>query len=749
MPKSSQKPQALEVTLGLMDGSTCHGRLTRFTPLLQQLDFSPDEGGEQPSSRLIACEKVAYIGFHSREGHPFEPPHLASMRSMRIHTVTGEAFPVLVPAVLSHPSGFHAFIESGDLAFERMYFYHHGVRAKESPEPIGEIIVREKLANSKAIEQALHTQQDEREKPLGRILVDGKKIAGKQVREALQKQQHKRMKLGEILIEAGLIKQADLDKALTDQAMRRGKKLGEVLVEQKIISEEELISALAVKFNMPMVDLDEYPIDPVAITEIDEALILKHRVLPVASGDTSLTVAISDPMATEAFADIRFSTNKQVREVLVTPSQLSRHLEHLLGSTGENEYDWLEIESIGEEGETEREEDEVQALRNAKAPPIVRLVNKIILTGLNKRASDIHLLPQEKDMKVAYRVDGDLRETTSIGKKAVPRVIARIKIISGMDISERRLPQDGRLVVRHDGRLVEFRISCIPGIHGESIVMRVLDKDMAVDLDTLGLKEEDHKRLSLLIRKPFGFILATGPTGSGKSTTLFAIIREIATLPLHIITIEDPVESEIRGVNQIQVNEQIGLTFARVLRNVLRHDPDVVMVGEIRDQETAEIAIRAALTGHLMLSTLHTNTAADTVTRLTDIGIPTYLVASALLGIFSQNLVKRLCPDCRETVATDQEISGILKGLGLDVPESLFMPGSCSRCDETGFTGRVMVYEFMEVTDEVRQAIHDGMVGQDLQRIAEDAGMVPKHRHALELACQGMISRDELLRLLI
>ncbi|MFQ5581440.1 MAG: GspE/PulE family protein [Mariprofundaceae bacterium] len=750
MPKSSQKSQASEVTLGLINGDRLHGHLAHFTPLLRHLDVTQRDKTDKQGQTSLACEEVAYIGFHPTNGDTSEPPHLASMQSIKVHALTGETFPVLIPAIMSHPSGFHAFVQSDDLPYERMFFYHHGVRSKEKSEPIGEILVSENLAKSEAIKQALSTQQDNRKKPLGRILVDEKKVEDQQVQEALASQQRKRKHLGEILIETGLIKQEDLDKALIDQAMRRGKKLGEVLIEQHIISEEELISALAVKFHMPMVNLDEYPIDPVAVTEIDESLILKHRVLPVASDDTSLTVAISDPLAAEAFADIRFSINKQVKEVLVTPLQLSKHLERLLGSTGENEFDWLEIESIGEEeGGKDKIEDEVQALKDARAPPIVRLVNKIILTGLNKRASDIHLLPQAKDMKVAYRVDGDLRGTTTIGKKTIPRVIARIKIISGMDISERRLPQDGRLVVRHENMHVEFRISCIPGIYGESIVMRVLDKEMAVDLNTLGLKEEDHKRLSLLIRKPFGFILATGPTGSGKSTTLFSIIREITALPLHIITIEDPVESEIRGVNQIQVNEQIDLTFAKVLRNVLRHDPDVVMVGEIRDRETAEIAIRASLTGHLMLSTLHTNTAVDTVTRLADIGIPTYLVASSLLGIFSQNLVKRLCPKCRESVDTDQEISGVLKGLNLEVPQMLFAPVGCSRCDDTGFAGRTLVYEFMEVTDDVRQAIHDGMVGQELQKVAEDTGMIPKCRHALELACQGMISRDELLRLLV
>ena len=279
--------------------------------------------------------------------------------------------------------------------------------------------------------------------------------------------------------------------------------------------------------------------------------------------------------------------------------------------------------------------------------------------------------------------------------------------------------------------------------------MRALNKEMALDLPALGLRDEDRRRLSLLIRKPYGLILATGPTGSGKSTTLFALLKTLSGLPIHIVTIEDPVESEIAGANQIPVNSKIGMTFARILRNVLRHDPDVIMVGEMRDQETAEIGIQAALTGHLMLSTLHTNNAVDTIVRLTDLGIPSYLLGPALLGVISQNLVPRLCPDCRKPVPADPELQSMARGLGFtDLPQ-LFEAGGCERCDHSGYTGRTLVYEFLEVGDAVRQAIHDGLVGQDLQQVAVKTGMRPKARHAMDLAREGIISRSDLFHLLL
>ena len=305
------------------------------------------------------------------------------------------------------------------------------------------------------------------------------------------------------------------------------------------------------------------------------------------------------------------------------------------------------------------------------------------------------------------------------------------------------------MLLRDGKSLYEFRVSCIPNSFGESLVMRVLNKEMAVNLDTLGLRHEDLKRVAALSRKPYGLILVTGPTGSGKSTTLFAILKSISHLPAHILTIEDPVESDIEGANQIQVNSKIGMTFARILRNVLRHDPDIIMLGEMRDQETAEIGIEAALTGHLLFSTLHTNSAIDTIIRLNDLGIPNYLIAPSLLGIISQNLVKKLCVNCREEIPKDSDTFRTIGELGLKAPEKLYSAGSCDQCNRTGYSGRVMLYEMLTVDDRVRLAIHEGKKGEELMAIAIKSGMIPKAQHALELAGSGVIDHNDFVRSLI
>jgi len=314
-----------------------------------------------------------------------------------------------------------------------------------------------------------------------------------------------------------------------------------------------------------------------------------------------------------------------------------------------------------------------------------------------------------------------------------------------MDISERRMPQDGRLILRDGKKTYEFRVSCIPNAYGESLVLRVLNKDMAVDLNMLGLHAHDIQHLSDMAHKPYGLILVTGPTGSGKSTTLFAVLKSLSDMPVHILTIEDPVESEIKDANQIQINNKIGLTFARVLRNVLRHDPDVIMIGEMRDEETASIGIEAALTGHLMLSSLHTNSAVDTIIRLNDLNIPNYLIAPSLLGVMSQSLLKKLCVICRQRVPENDPAFARVKSFGFGEASELYQAIGCSECSDTGYSGRVMAYELLVVNEDVRQAIHDGVTGRKLQNIAIESGMQPKAEAAFQLAVGGIIDYNDFI----
>ena len=752
MHADARHPPTEEVTLGLMNREHIHGRLTSFSPLSPCLHLACHEEGSDGQirgrARRIASDEIAYIGFHRRKSSPHHPPRLASMRLMNVHTSMGDSFRVIV-APSAHPNGFYAFPEQSDSPYERMFFYHHGVRVRENPKPIGEVLIEEQLASPEAIRQALDMQHATCGKRIGSILMETRKVRQQDIDAALRKQQRVRKRLGELLLEAGLIQPEDLERALAEQRRRHSKKLGQILTELNVITEEELASTLALKFHLPFVDLDEYPIDPRAITEINAELVLKHQCLPVAADEKSVTIAIADPLDDEAYNAVRFACRKRIHEMVATPSQLRRHIERLLGSSGADETDWLWIEPAGRETDEDDHVEEIQLLKAADAPPVVRLVNRIILGAIERKASDIHLLPQSHKLVLAYRVHGELREASTLEKWVGPRVVSRIKILAGMDITTHRLPQDGRMTVRHDKRIMELRVSCIPNAYGESIVMRVLDKEMAPDLATLGLREHDRQRLARLIQRPHGLLLATGPTGSGKSTTLFALIKTLEGMPLHIITIEDPVESEIPGANQIQVNSRVGLTFARALRNVLRHDPDVVMVGEMRDAETASIGVQAALTGHLMLSTLHTNNAVDTIIRLVDLGIPRYLLAPALSGVISQHLVPRLCPNCRKPAPTSAETSAILRNAGLDADMTLHEATGCEHCNHTGYTGRALVYEFLEVNETIRRAIHDGVVGHELQKAAIEAGMHPQARHAAELARAAIIGRDDLIRLLL
>ena len=740
-----QQKTELEVSLGLLSGDEAHGHLIQFSPLMGILHLQVDTNCVEH----FDVPEIAYIGFHRPENTLPSLPPLEGMEEMIVHTVTGKQFQVHMVETRTHKEGFYAFIDSKDSQFERLFFYNHGVRIFEHPKTIGQLLIDGQAASPHEVREALSAQAILKKQPLGGVLIAQQKVKAADIEDALARQRKKPKKIGDILIEAGLIKEDDLQEALAEQSKNRTLKLGQVLMNMGVVTEEELISALAKKFHMPFVDLDVYTINPLVVHEIDSEILLRFQLLPIASDEHTLTLAASDPLDIEGFDAIRFQTKKRISEVLASPSQIKKLLEQEISTVSSGDEDWLWIERAGSEKE-EGLENEVVEVKAAEAPPIVRLTNKVLINGICKSASDIHVLPQAHKVLVLYRINGDLQQELELEKWVQRRMISRIKLLSGMDITEHRLTQDGQMVVRHEGGVVEFRVSCIPNAYGESIVMRILNKEMAVDMETLGLGKKDRHALAALARKPFGLILATGPTGSGKSTTLFALLQGMIHLPLHIITIEDPVESEIKGTNQIQVNTKVGLTFASILRNVLRHDPDVVMVGEMRDAETASIGIEAALTGHLMLSTLHTNSAVDTIIRLQDLGIPNYLLAPALRGIISQNLVKRLCEQCRQPLDDEHdEVYQLLQEMGLDYPKTLYQPGQCDDCKQSGFSGRVMVYEFLEVTETVRQAIHDGKIGHELQEVAEKDGMISKARHALNLAESGVICRDDLVRLLI
>lgn len=732
------------VTLSLLSGEKESGLLVRFSPLKRRFALQTDLG----HMLYFDMPEIVYIGFHTPLSDREEKQESNKTKSLVVHTLTNEVFRVRIEEE-SGDEGFFAYPEDEQTPFKQMFFYNHGVRLLEQPRHLGEILVDGMTLPEHKIKEALEAQEELKRKPLGGILVEQNKVAPADIERALATQRKKRKQIGEILIEAELIRESDLQFALEAQKKNRNMKIGEILIKMGVVTEEEVTSSLARKFNLPFVDLDEYDIKFSAVEEIDSNILLEHQILPINSDEYTLTIARSDPMDIEAFDNIRFQTKKRIVEVLATPTQVKKYLDREISELVDENNEFLWIERLSQE-EKEEEENELTEVQAAEASPIVRLVNKLLVNAIQKQASDIHILPQSKKLLVLYRINGDLLQEMILEKWLQRRVVSRIKLLSGMNIADHRVTQDGRMLIYYKGKHVELRVSCIPNASGESLVMRVLNKEMAADLQALGLREEDRRALSTMSQKPFGLILATGPTGSGKSTTLFSLLKQLIDRPLHIITIEDPVESEIEGTNQIQVNNKVGLTFANILRNVLRHDPDVIMVGEMRDLETASIGVEAALTGHLMLSTLHTNSAVDTVLRLQDIGIPSYLLAPALRGIISQNLLKRLCRKCRQPLTDEShEVYEILREFGLNKPRALYEAKGCERCNGTGYDGRVMAYELLVVDDRVRDAIHHGMVGQELQKLAEREGMIPKARHALELAEQGIISHEDLVKMLI
>jgi len=792
----------LAVTINLMSGETVEGYLHGFSPIMSKLHFFEQNDAGKASPRTLNIGDIVYIGLHRPAGAT-KPPSSELQRTdkVKIITVNLERFDVYASPSASNTPGFYGTIIDTDLPYERIFFYPHGFRYQEKPEKIGDILVEQEVVAPEEIQKALEiqsqsmppignilkkmgkvddkdlaiaveTQQRQRmkmgdllvdqelvsrddvhsaladqpllgDKPLGHILKNRGKIKDKHITTALEIQNRHKMRLGEILAEAGLITDEDLQHAL-DEQKESGHRLGEILLEEHTITEDELLSALSKKFRLPTVDLDEYDINPMAAGEISRDLIEKYKILPIDADEHSLTFALSDPMGMEAYDSISFKTGKKIHEVMTTASQLKRHIKKTLQEDVADEE--LSCEFLHQENEDEDETiNELEITQSAEDAPIVSLVNRIIRNGLRKKASDIHILPQSNKLILAYRLNGQLLEESALDKSLHKQISARIKILSGMDISEQRMPQDGKMLLREGKQKYEFRVSCIPNSFGESMVLRILNKDMAVELDVLGLRDDDMKKLATIARKPFGLLLVTGPTGSGKSTTLFAVLKSIQHLPAHILTIEDPVESEIPGANQIQVNHKIGMTFARILRNVLRHDPDIIMIGEMRDPETAEIGIEAALTGHLMFSTLHTNSAVDTIIRLNDLGIPNYLIAPALLGIISQNLLKKLCLKCRTELESDDPAFAMVKDLGFEPPEKLYKATGCKHCHETGYDGRVMSYEFLAVNERIRQAIHDGIKGHQMQQIAAENGMQPKAESALKMAAEGIIDYNDFI----
>lgn len=551
--------------------------------------------------------------------------------------------------------------------------------------------------------------------------------------------------LGDFLLENKLITPAQLQEALKLQ-QKTGERLGKALVNLGYISEEDVLDILQCQLGIPQANLSATKINPLLFESVPENLVRRHKVIPVKKEGNKLTVAVVDPLNVVALEDLHLATGLEIEPVLVTEREIDNAIQRFfelpgLGKAMED-FEVTEIaqmEAVNLDGREETAADEA---------PIVRLANSLVIQAINDQASDIHIEPQQENVRIRFRVDGMLREAATLSRKFRAPLISRIKIMAGMDIAERRAPQDGRVQIRYQERDVDLRVSTMPTVFGEKAVLRILDKGkMLLKIDQLGFREENLVRFKEIIRHSYGMILITGPTGSGKTTTLYSVLSEINSPELNVITIEDPVEYLLPGVNQVQVNPKAGLTFARGLRSMLRQDPDIVMVGEIRDAETAEIAVRAAMTGHLVLSTMHTNDAAGAIARLLDMGIEPFLVASTLVGVTAQRLVRMVCPRCREAYQPEPGApERYFMSMGPTDPVTVYRATGCRYCDNAGYRRRTSICEVLPITPAIKEMIIRKMPASVIRRQAVAEGMRTLQEDGIQKALEGVTTITEVMR---
>ena len=553
--------------------------------------------------------------------------------------------------------------------------------------------------------------------------------------------------LGDILLESGLVTQQQLTEAY-DEHQRAGRALGRVLVERGFLTESQLVAALAEQIGLRFIDLSDYPVDGAALARVPAALCRRYNALPVAFEDGKLVVAMSDPANVFAIDDIRSLTGLEVKPAVATKADVTNAINRYHRSDGD--LDDLSMAVV--DAADSEEEDLSKVSQVVEDAPIVKFVNLLITQAIQDRASDIHIEPTEKDLRVRFRIDGVLHEIMRSPKNIQSGVISRLKIMAEINIAERRVPQDGRLSVNANGKKIDLRVATLPTVWGEKVVMRVLDNSTAMlKLSDLGFSDANYESYAQSFTKPYGMILVTGPTGSGKSTTLYATLNIVSRPEINVITVEDPVEYRIPGINQVQTNVKAGLTFASALRSILRSDPDVVLIGEVRDHETAQIAIEAALTGHLVLTTLHTNDAPSAVTRLVEMGIEPFLVGSALDCVLAQRLARRLCQKCREPYTPEPEalITSRFPWKQDEPLPTLYRPVGCSNCAKTGYRGRLALQEVMPVSEEIERLAVERASAVQISHVAREQGMTTLRDDGMLKVLQGVTTLEEILRVVV
>lgn len=559
-----------------------------------------------------------------------------------------------------------------------------------------------------------------------------------------------RARLGDMLVAAGALTEDQLEWALERQRASY-QRLGEILLDGKLVSEDDVTEARALQLDMAYVQLGDFQISPDVAKLVPEHISRAYNLIPISSTSQKVAVAMANPMDVEAIDTVQRCAKKRVVPVLASETRIISALEQAYGAAGGEDITATIEEAIGDieiqSGENDISDDVAEERRQSTQAPVVKTVNLVMQEAIKQHASDIHFEPRANQLEIRYRIDGSLQHIRNLPRQLQPAVLSRIKIMADMDIAEKRKPQDGKIKMKISGRPVDLRISSLPTQYGERIVIRILDRSaQQVSVDGLGFGEREYEVFKNLIRRPYGIMLVTGPTGSGKSTTLYSALSTIKSVESNIMTCEDPIEYELDGISQSAVNVKAGLTFASQLRAILRQDPDIILVGEIRDHETAEVAFQAAMTGHLVFSTLHCNDAPSAITRLVDMGVEPYMIGSSVVGVLAQRLVRSLCPRCKTPYQPSMDE---LAMLGLQAKEDtvqFYKPTGCSVCNMRGYQGRLAVFELMAVTESIRRLTIDSPTADQVRDLASASGMRTMREHAAEKVLAGLTSVDEIRR---
>ena len=742
-----QAQNPLHLTFGLIDGRIRPAKLARWNP--RDPDVAIDLGGGEVL--LLAVERIAWVGVHGEPAPPTSTP--SGGQRLKVYVAGNKTFSVEVPADQDSASfGFRA-TPAEKSPYRELFFYGHGILRRENATPLGELLVQNGLAGQADVLRGMEAQSQARKHTIGQILVEQRKVEPHAVEEAAILQKRRKMRIGEILVEAGLATGKDIELALAEQKKRGGRRLGEMLVELGMVREADMTATLARKFYLPFVDLDTVRMNPSAMREVPKELLDKHPILPLDADPQSITVAISDPMVVDPIELLRFHAKKRIVEVLVTPSQLARVKAELTAAASKAQAAALgvnaDVEAILRDltvserqlaaaAHDDEEDDDKLGPQGDSPSGIIALVNQVFEDAYARGASDVHIEPNGTDdaTVIRLRVDGDCHVYTNIPSALRSALVARVKILAKLDISERRKPQDGK--IRHrlaSGNLLELRVATLPTVNGnEDVVARLLASSKPMPLERMGLSQRNLVELRRLAGKPYGLVLCVGPTGSGKTTTLHSVLASINTADMKIWTAEDPVEITQAGLRQVQVHPKIGFTFAQAMRAFLRADPDVIMVGEMRDLETAGTAVEASLTGHLVLSTLHTNSAPETITRLLDMGLDPFSFSDALLGVLAQRLTRALCKECRQPyTGTHREYDEMAELYGEDAFVRRFgahgegfrlhRATGCSACKNSGYQGRISLHELLVTSDEIRRAMARKEPVETVRQAAIKGGM--------------------------